>query len=76
MTDSHPPEAAAGYSVSVRTPRGRVFVRVEAGALRKLGAADDAFSMLSTLDRHIHRLSEIALRRAERDRSRQVTLRA
>ncbi|MEH3087149.1 MAG: hypothetical protein PGN26_11605 [Xylophilus ampelinus] len=76
MTHSHSPEAPAGCTISVRTPRGRVFIRVEADALLKLGAAGDAFSMLATLDRHIHRLSEIALRRAERDGAYQVTLRA
>ncbi|RYY92553.1 MAG: hypothetical protein EOO24_28800 [Comamonadaceae bacterium] len=77
MTTPAPVPPIRGYAFSVRTLRGRLVIRVEQAALRKLGArADDRGSALAALHRHMARLHVLALQLTAHDLRCEVTINA
>lgn len=74
MTVPIPPCTVRGYTISVRTIRGRLIVHVDKSALVQLGAADDEGDLLRTLNRHMPRLHALALERAAEGLCSEVTL--
>jgi hypothetical protein len=64
-----------GYTISVRTLRGRLIVHVEKEALLRLGASSgDAATLLQTLNRHLPRLHGLALQLAACGLKTEVTI--
>lgn len=64
-----------GYTISVRTFRGRLIVHVEKEALLQLGASNgDAATLLQTLNRHLPHLHVLALRLAACGLKSEVTI--
>lgn len=76
MTEAHSPAALQGYTVSVRTLRGRLIAHIEKAALLRLGAANDDSALLLTLEQHLPRLHALALQLAARGAHGVVTVRA
>lgn len=64
-----------GFTTSIRTGHGRLFVHVDKGALCKLGAsrADDS-TQLRTLQRHMPRLRALALQLAALNAAHEVSI--
>jgi hypothetical protein len=63
-----------GFTTSMRTARGRVFVCVPPQVLAKLGVRKDD-EALGVLKEQMPRLLAVALRRSEREQTNEVVLR-
>jgi len=67
--------AIRGYTISVRTLRGRLIVHIDASALVQLGASgEDHEDLLRTLNRHMPRLHALALQLAAQGLKTEVTI--
>ncbi|MDB5826909.1 MAG: hypothetical protein JWQ73_1129 [Variovorax sp.] len=70
-----PSPPLAGYTISIRTPRGRILVAIEAEALQKLRDDENA-RLLSVLAKHVERFRAVALQQAARADTSSVVIRA